>query len=156
MEKPKYEREIEEILEKYEKTKATKGPTQTEDRQVGGIRPSGFAPPSPQRMRTPQRPSTSFNWRRLTAGQLIGAAIAVAILAVLVHNVSGLLSNVLVIAAVVLFLLPIFTYRSTGTTSGGWSSGEEKRWRGQPIDINTRRPVGDDPLAGIRRWFRKR
>jgi hypothetical protein len=63
---------------------------------------------------------------------------------------------VLIILAVILFLLPIFLYRSTGTTSGGYSPHEEKRWRGQVIDFNTRREVTSDPLAGIKRWLRRR
>ena len=55
--------------------------------------------------------------------------------------------------------LPFVLYRNTGTTSGGYSPTEEKRWRGQPIDYSPRHdvtPNNSDPLAAIKRWFRKR
>ena len=76
--------------------------------------------------------------------------------AVVVNGISSLLSTVLVILAIILFLLPIVLYRNTGTTTGGYSPHEEKRWRGQVIDFNTRRQVQNDPLAGIKRWLRRR
>ena len=87
---------------------------------------------------------------------LPAAAFGVALLAVVMRSFIPALAPVLVILSIVLFLVPIFTYRSTGTTSGGWSTREEKRWRGQVIDFNTRREITDDPLAGIKRWFRRR
>lgn len=148
MDKQKYEREIEEILEKYEKESGRK--TRTEG-QIGTIRPSPSAPVR----RAPQVPS-NWNWRRLSSGQYMLAAFAVALLAVLVGSISQVLATILVIVSVVLFLLPVVLYRSTGNTSGGWSAREQKRWRGQPIDINTRRPINDDPIEGIKRWFRRR
>jgi hypothetical protein len=148
MDKQKYEREIEEILEKYEKESGRK--TRTEG-QIGTIRP---APTAPVR-RPPQAPS-NINWRRLSSGQYMAAAFAVALLAVLVGSISQVLATILVIVSVVLFLLPVVLYRSTGNTSGGWSAREQKRWRGQVIDINTRRDISNDPIEGIKRWFRKR
>jgi hypothetical protein len=96
------------------------------------------------------------NWKRLSSGQYIAAAFAAAFLAVLVHNFSPLLANLLALAAVVLFFLPVVLYRSSGTTTGGWSPGEQRRWRGQVIDFTTRRDITNDPLASIKRWFRRR
>ena len=52
------------------------------------------------------------------------------------------------------------TWKVANVTGGVMATykenGEEKRWRGQVIDINTRREVGDDPLASIKRWFKRR
>jgi len=148
MDKQKYEREIEEILEKYEKESGRK--TRTEG-QIGNIRPSPSAPVR----RTPQVP-TNWNWRRLSSGQYMAAAFAVALLAVLVGGISQVLATILVIVSVVLFLLPVVLYRSTGTTSGGWSAREQQRWRGQPIDIKTRREITNDPMEKIKRWLSRR
>jgi len=66
------------------------------------------------------------------------------------------LATLLVIISVSLFFIPIVLYWQTGTTSGGWSANEQKRWRGQVIDFNTRREITGDPLEGIKRWFRRR
>ena len=148
--KQKYEREIEEILAKYDKDHERKSPA-----NGAGERPTSFRPVVPARP-APRVPSAPSGWKRASAGQYIAAAFGAAILAVFVRNFSPALASILVIASVVLFLLPIFFYRSTGTTSGGWSSTEQKRWRGQVIDFNTRRDITNDPLAFIKRWFRKR
>lgn len=151
MDKQKYEREIEEILEKYEKDSGRKSKVEKADSQVGGIRPGPGAPVR----KAPVVPG-GWNWRRVSSGQYMAAAFAAALLAVLVRGLFPPLATLLVIAAVVLFLLPIFLYRSTGTSSGGWSSNEQKRWRGQVIDFSTRRNITNDPLENIRRWLRRR
>ena len=96
------------------------------------------------------------NWKRLSAGQYILMAFGAAILAVLVRGLWEPLTFLFIILAAVLFLVPILLYANTGTSSGGYSPHEEKRWRGQVIDFNTRREVTNDPLAGIKRWFRRR
>ncbi len=96
------------------------------------------------------------NLKRVSSGQYIMLAFAVALLAVLLRNISDILTFALIIASAVLFLIPIVLYRSTGTTGGGYSPTEEKRWRGQVIDFNSRRNLTNDPLEGIKRWFRRR
>jgi hypothetical protein len=150
MSKQRYEKEIEEILSKYDQESGRKDKRPTDTRPVRDIR---YSAPS---RGTPKAPYTMPNWKRLSAGQYIMAAFGVALLAIVVRSVSPALASIMVILAAVLFLVPIFVYRSTGTTTGGWSAHEEKRWRGQVIDFNTRRDVTNDPLAGIKRWFRRR
>jgi hypothetical protein len=155
-EKQKYEREIEEILSKYdmetgrnEKVERPGRPSESGPRPPGGPFMTG-------RGSTRRSWALPKSWKRFSSGQYIAAAFAAAFLALLVQNVSHLLANLLVLAAVVLFFLPIVLYRSTGTSMGGWSAGEQTRWRGQVIDFNTRRDITNDPLAAIKRWFRKR
>lgn len=153
MSKQRYEKEIEEILQKYEQDKAS-----GEHPRKGPERPTipnsrWSAPPTPSGKHLPSMP----NWKRLSAGQYMMAAFGVALLAVLLRGFAGgALSTLLIVVAALLFLLPIVLYRSTGTTSGGYSPHEEKRWRGQVIDFNTRRDITDDPLARVKRWFRRR
>ena len=154
MNKQRYEREIEEILRKFDEEKGrTDRPVRERERDA--------RPPIDFRRSTPSRAprQTRFtmpDWKRLSSGQYMLLAFAAAILAVLVNGISPFLSTVLIILAVILFLLPIVLYRNTCTTSGGYSPHEEKRWRGQVIDFNTRRQVTNDPLAGIKRWLRRR
>ncbi len=146
--KQKYEREIEEILEKFDKDPERKKKAEAVGDRLNSFRPSS----SPSR----KGPSLPTNWKGASAGQYIAAAFGVALLALIVRGFYPPLASVLVILSVVLFLVPIFLYRSTGTTTGGWSTHEEKRWRGQVIDFNTRRDITDDPLAAIKRWFKRR
>lgn len=156
MSKQRYEKEIEEILSKYDQETAPK-----EKKQQAGnapyreLRPSAPPPVSGQPQGPPRVPGMP-NWKRLSSGQYIAGAFGAALLAVLVRQFSPALASILVILSVVLFIVPIILYRSTGTSSGGWSTHEEKRWRGQVIDFNTRRNLTDDPLAGIKRWLRRR
>ena len=56
------------------------------------------------------------DWKRLSSGQNMLLAFGAAILAVVVNGFVPFLSTLLVILAIILFLLPIFLYRSTGTT----------------------------------------
>jgi phosphotransferase system glucose/maltose/N-acetylglucosamine-specific IIC component len=99
---------------------------------------------------------TMPNWKRLSAGQYILMAFGSAIMAVLLRGLWEPLTFLFIILAAVLFLVPILLYANTGTSAGGYSPTEQKRWRGQVIDINTRRDLTNDPLAGIKRWFKKR
>ena len=152
MEKQKYEREIEEILAKYDQESGRKERAERPTRPV-----SNYPPPGNRGFSPPKRvPSTNWNWRRMSAGQYMAAAFGLAFLAVFLSRFSTFLSSVLVIVAVVLFLIPIFLYWSGGTTSGGYSPHEQKRWRGQVIDFNTRRDITNDPFEGIKRWFRRK
>ncbi|HYP40871.1 MAG TPA: hypothetical protein VEX13_10970 [Chloroflexia bacterium] len=154
MGKQRYEREIEEILSKYEQEKAQR------DKQPRPEKP----PPidfraGGQHSRLPSKsPGTPNmpNWKRLSSGQYMLASFGVVLLALLVSRFALPLAQILVIVAVVLFLVPILLYRTTGTSSGGYSPREEKRWRGQVIDFNTRRNVTDDPFEKIKRWFQRR
>lgn len=156
MSKQRYEQEIEDILRKYdERTGHTDRPT--------GKPPVEVTPPPPDyRYRSPkpapQKSGLSLpNWKRISSGQYLMLAFGVALLAVLLRNVSEVLTFILIIISAALFLLPIVLYNRTGTTSGGYSPSEEKRWRGQVIDINTRKSVSNnDPFEGIKRLFRKK
>ena len=156
MSKQRYEREIEEILRKYDEEKGQSDrPVRQRERERDTRPPIDFRRSTPTRAPR-QTGFTMPDWKRLSSGQYMLLAFGVATLAVLVNGISSLLSTVLVILAVILFLLPIFLYRSTGTTQGGYSPTEQKRWRGQVIDFNTRRQVDNDPLEGIKRWFRRK
>ena len=87
------------------------------------------------------------------------AAFGVAILAIVVRGlgVPSAIVTMMIILSAVLFLVPILLNYTRGGSSGGSAfPREEKRWRGQVIDINTRRNVTDDPFAGIKRWLRRR
>jgi hypothetical protein len=154
MSKQRYEQEIEEILKKYDETSGRK------DRPTGKPPVELTPPPSPRYSPprpAPPKPTFSMpNWKRFSSGQYLMFAFGVALLAVLLRNVSEILTFLLIILSAVLFLVPIFLYRSTGTTSGGYSPTEEKRWRGQVIDFNTRKTVNNDPLESIKRFFRRR
>ena len=170
MSKQKYEQEIEEILKKYEEEKSRKEPGAP---SVGPEAPGGRtpAPRAPIDFRAAQARRTSYpprtspkgpsmpNWKRLSSGQYIAMAVGAAVLAVVVGRSIPIAAGVLVILSAILFCVPFVLYRNTGTTSGGYSPTEEKRWRGQPIDYSPRHdvtPNDSDPLAAIKRWFRKR
>jgi Flp pilus assembly protein TadB len=153
MSKQRYEKEIEEILQKYDQGTGRERKSREEQPKNPPIINSS----SPRyRKPAPQLGWTMPNWRRLSSGQYIALAFGVAILAIFVRTLLPPLATLMIILAVVLFLVPILLYRSTGTTMGGYSPREEKRWRGQVIDFNTRRDVTADPFAGIKRWFRRR
>lgn len=152
MSKQRYEREIEEILSKYDQEKAANerkpgnDPPPPVDLRAGGYRPN------PSSRNRPSMP----NWKRLSSGQYMLAAFGMAVLALVVGRVSSPLAGFLAILAIVLFVVPILLYNTTGTSSGGYSPRDEKRWRGQPIDIRTRRNINDDPFAAIKRWLKRR
>ncbi len=161
MSKSRIEREIEEILSKYEEEKGRTAPKPPDEGKIIDFRASRPTPPrgpsykkpAPGGFKTP-------DLKRLSSGQFMLLAFGVAALAVLVGSLGGALKGlavVLVILSVVLFLVPIVLYHNGGTSSGGWSpTQEEKRWRGQPIDYSKRTNRGDDPLEGIKRLFRRR
>jgi hypothetical protein len=156
MNKQRYEREIEEILRKFDEEKGrTDRPVRERERERDARPPIDFRRSTPTRV-SRQSGFTMPDWKRLSSGQYMLLAFGAAILAVVVSSISSFLSTVLVILAIILFLLPIILYRSTGTTTGGYSPTEQKRWRGQVIDFNTRRDVTNDPLAGIKRWLRRK
>jgi Flp pilus assembly protein TadB len=156
MNKQRYEREIEEILRKYDEDKGqTERPVRQRERERDARPPIDFRRSSPTRVPR-QTGFTMPDWKRLSSGQYMLLAFGAAILAVVVNDISSFLSTVLVILAIILFVMPIILYRTTGTSSGGYSPTEQKRWRGQVIDFNTRREVSNDPLAGIKRWLRRR
>jgi hypothetical protein len=156
MSKQRYEQEIEEILRKYDEQTGRK------DRPTGKppveLTP---APPQDYHYRAPQQapPKSRFsmpNWKRISAGQYLLLAFAAALLAVLLKDVFPVVTFALIIISAALFLVPIILYRSTGTTSGGYSPTEQKRWRGQIIDFNSRRNFTGDPFDGIKRWFKRK
>ena len=152
MDKQRYEKEIEEILSKYDQGAPPKEKKPREEKPVRD--PINFRPSSPAGRPRPAS-TPRFNWKRLSAGQYIALAFGVALLSIVVRPFPWL-ASIMVLLAAVLFLVPILLYHSTGTTSGGYSPTEEKRWRGQPIDLNTRREINNDPLEAIKRWFRRR
>jgi hypothetical protein len=165
MSKQKYEQEIEEILKKYEEEKSRKEPGAPSNRpEVPGSRtPIDFRAAQARRTANPPRTSPKGpsmpNWKRLSSGQYIAMAVAAAVLAVVIGRSIPIVAGVLVILSAILFCVPFVLYRNTGTTSGGYSPTEQKRWRGQPIDYSPRHdvtPNNSDPLAAIKRWFRKR
>src|SRR5437588_5020188 len=120
MSKQRYEKEIEEILSKYDKEKGRTEPRPNDTRPVRDFRSSAAS------RGTPKSSFSTPNWNRLSAGQYIAAAFGIALLAILARSISAPLASIMVLLAVVLFLVPIVVYRSTGTTSGGWSAHEEK------------------------------
>lgn len=171
MSKQRYEKEIEEILQKYDEQSGRKDrpPRDTPDardaRNPVAPRDARLPSSKPLDFRAPQRPSRPAsqrgfsmpNWKRLGSGQYILLAFGAALLAVVLRNV---LPDIFIIALIVLsaifFLIPIVLYSNTGNTSGGYSPHEEKHWRGQVIDFSTRRDVSNDPLESIKRWFRRK
>jgi hypothetical protein len=158
MSKSRVEREIEEILNKYEEDKGERSRGQREDRQVVDFRPNRTPPRRPARYSRNSANFTMPNWKRLSSGQYMLMAFGAALLGVIVGSFSTLLATLFIILAVVLFIVPILLYVQSGTTSGGWSpTTEEKRWRGQVINMHDRtRHNPDDPLEGIKRFFRRR
>ncbi|HET6314606.1 MAG TPA: hypothetical protein VFH60_12295 [Chloroflexia bacterium] len=158
MSKSRVEREIEEILSKYEDEKGEKSRGKTEDRQVVEFRANRGVPPRPSRYSRSAPSFTMPNWKRLSSGQYMLMAFGAALLGVMVGPFVPFLATLLVILAVVLFIVPILLYVQSGTTSGGWSpTTEEKRWRGQVINMHDRtRRDPNDPLDGIKRFFRRR
>ena len=158
MSKSRVEREIEEILSKYEDEKGERSRGQREDRQVVDFRPNRTPPRRPARYSRTTPDFTMPNWKRLSSGQYMLMAFGAALLGVIVGTFSSLLATLFIILAVVLFIVPILLYVQSGTTSGGWSpTTEEKRWRGQVINMHDRTHRNpDDPLEGIKRFFRRR
>jgi|GEM_PF-1655258 len=155
MSKSRYEREIEEILSKYDEES---GRSQKATRQEPPRSTMRWSPPSAPPRTQPRRGQfTMPNLKRLSAGQYMVAAFGLAILSVLLsNNVPPLITTAMLLAAVVLFFVPVVLYYKSGATGGGWTPREEKRWRGQVIDFNTRKDVTNDPLAGVKRWLRRR
>ncbi|MDQ3705995.1 MAG: hypothetical protein M3437_12345 [Chloroflexota bacterium] len=158
MSKSRVEREIEEILSKYDEEKGEKTRGQREDRQVVDFRPNRTLPPRPGRYSRSTPSFTMPNWKRLSSGQYMLMAFGAALMAMIVGTFSSLLATLFILLAVVLFIVPILLYVQNGTTSGGWSpTTEEKRWRGQVINMHDRtRRDPNDPLEGIKRFFRRR
>jgi hypothetical protein len=153
MSKQRYEKEIEEILQKYDKDSGRESKPREEQPRSAPIINSA----SPRYRRPAPQPGWSLpNWKRLSSGQYIALAFGVAILAIFVRPLFPPLATLMVILSVVLFLVPILLYRTTGTSTGGYSPREEKRWRGQVIDFDTRRDITNDPFEGIKRWFKRR
>src|SRR5437762_12582071 len=101
--KQKYEREIEEILAKYDKEREQKKRPEERDTRSPSYSQGKSSPGSTG----PSIPGLPKDWRRVSAGQYIAAAFAVALLAVFLRGVSGTLSFILVILSVALFLMPI-------------------------------------------------
>ena len=153
MGKSRYEQEIDEILSKYdeEKGRSARPPQSKPPRE---FRP---APPLPPR-RSLTPPRSMPDMKRLSSGQYMLAAFGMAILAIIVRGlgVPPTIVTIMVILSAVLFLVPILLNYTRGSSGGGAFPREEKRWRGQVIDINTRRNVTDDPFGGIKRWLRRR
>ena len=158
MDKKRYEKEIEEILAKYDQDSGRKerpkqdAPSGSSGSGGGGM--GGFRPPVPGRGNTPRRSKLTFsaNLRNISAGQYMVAAFALAILAIFVRAFSPGMAGLMVILAAGLFLVPLLLHRSP---TGG-APQQEKRWRGQVIDFSTRRDITNDPFAAIKRWFRRR
>ena len=154
MDKNRYEQEIEEILSKYEEEK---GPSR---RPPEGRPPREFRPTSsplpPRRSLIPPRSVPDL--KRMSSGQYMLAAFGVAILAIILSRmgVPSVIVTMLIIMSAILFLVPILLNYTRGSAGGSAFPREEKRWRGQVIDMNTRRNVTDDPLEGIKRWLRRR
>ena len=158
MSKSRVEREIEEILSKYEEEKGEKSRGKAEDRQVVEFRANRGVPPRPSRYGRSAPSFTMPNWKRLSSGQYMLMAFGAALLGVIVGPFVPFLATLFIILAVVLFIVPILLYVQNGSTSGGWSpTTEEKRWRGQVINMHDRtRRDPNDPLDGIKRFFRRR
>ncbi|MDQ6693377.1 MAG: hypothetical protein M3014_03015 [Chloroflexota bacterium] len=164
MAKNKYEQEIEEILSKYEEEKGhgrEVNSTPNATRPTVPIKPSSAFrpnnPPNYPRKQYNSRPRYSMSdLKHLTSGQYMAAAFGVAILALAVKELSAAAASFLVIVSVVLFLVPILLNYGSGSSSSGSYPRDEKRWRGQVIDLNTRRPINEDPLESIKRLFRRR
>lgn len=154
MSKSRYEQEIEEILSKYDEEKSQKDKLPGEIKAPREFRP--VQPIPPRKPPVPNRPTPDL--KRLSSGQYMLAAFGVAILAVLMRPVlPPAITSLMVILAAVLFLVPILLNYTRGTGSSGSSyPREEKRWRGQVIDFNTRRDVTNDPLAGVKRWLKRK
>jgi len=151
MDKKRYEKEIEEILAKYDEEKGRKERprSETPPPATGSIR-SSLPPARPNSSR--KQSSLSSNLKNISAGQYMLAAFGLAILAIFVRAFSPGLAGIMVILAVALFLVPIFLHRGP---SGG-APQEQKHWRGQVIDFSTRRDITNDPFAAIKRWFRRK
>ncbi len=154
MSKSRYEQEIDEILSKYDEEKG-RAPIPPQRKS-----PREFLPTSPLPPRKSLTPPRSMpDVKRLSSGQYMLAAFGVAVLAIILRSlgVPSTIITIMIILSAVLFLVPILLNYTRGGSSGGSTSPhEEKRWRGQVIDINTRRNVTDDPLASIKRWLRRR
>lgn len=86
------------------------------------------------------------------------AAFGVALLAIILRplGIPPVIISLMIILSAILFLVPILLHYTKGSGGGSAFPREEKRWRGQVIDINTRRNVNDDPLESIKRWLRRR
>ncbi|HKP54908.1 MAG TPA: hypothetical protein VJ183_19915 [Chloroflexia bacterium] len=152
MDKKRYEKEIEEILAKYDQESGRKERPKSDVPANGGT--GGVRPSAPGRGNTPRRNGPSFGsgLKNIGAGQYMISAFGLAILAIFVRAFSPGLAALMVILAAVLFLVPVLLHRSPG----GGAPQPEKRWRGQVIDFSTRRDVTNDPFAAIKRWFRRR
>ena len=155
MGKNRYEQEIEEILSKYEEEKGTprRPPEARSPREFRPTQP----PLSPRKGLTPPRSGPDL--KRMSAGQYMLAAFGMAILAIILRplGIPPVIISMMIILSAILFLVPILLHYTRGGSGGGGAfPREEKRWRGQVIDINTRRNVTDDPLESIKRWLRRR
>ncbi len=138
MSKQRYEREIEEILRKAEEQGWA-------GKSGGNANPPSSSPHPP---RPPRAPRSGF---RVTPGFIFGLSVVFGVLVFALRPISPLWSALLAPLAVLFFLGAIFYYYTTNASAG--SKPGEKRWRGQPIEINN----PNDPLAGLKRtlnrWF---
>ncbi|HZQ99275.1 MAG TPA: hypothetical protein VFC93_10715 [Chloroflexota bacterium] len=133
----KYEREIEEILSRFDSGQAPSGRVLTPLPPLGGGRPRG--------RRTGWRPNVRIV---VNASSLMVASLSLAVLSYPLQWVyppavaaAGLAAALMLILAV---LLSVFK----------WNSGRPTRsWRGQPIDLGGG-GVGFSPSSLSRRWRR--
>ena len=132
------EAEIEEILARTEAQSPPRGP-------VPFRRPP--RPRTPVHVSRPWRTDAGRTLERwLTTAPLL-TALVLAIIAVLVREVSPLLTHLIVVGSVIALFWPLLR-RIRGPEATG-----SRTWRGRTIDID--RP-GPSVLDDIRRWFRQR
>jgi hypothetical protein len=132
------EAEVEEILSRAQAEEPLPPPTPF--RKPRRARGSSVG----KRLRQPGVGSSVERW--LTAAPLF-TALALAIIAYVIRDVSPLLTRLVVIGAMVALFWPFF---------GRWhrpTPPSTQMWRGRTIDLDR---SGPSPLDEIRRWFRNR
>ena len=132
------EAEIEEILERAQAEKPLPPPTPFR-------RPRRPNPPRMSRPASRVRVGPTIE-RWLTAAPLL-TALALAIVAVLIRDLSPLLARVVVILAMVALFWPFVSRWRRPDATGS------QMWRGRTIEIDR---TGPSPLDELRRWFRNR
>src|SRR4051794_19227272 len=97
MSKQRYEQEIEEILKKYDEQTGRKDrPTGKPPVELTSVPPPSYRYSAPKQ--APQKSGVNLpNWKRISSGQYLMLAFAAGLLAVLLHNVSSLLTLVLIV-----------------------------------------------------------
>lgn len=152
------DREIDEILAKHKLPGQDAPPSEPGNVRQFNRQERLKTPPRPNvRQHQPTTPSSVPAMDTVLAmvqRAPLPAALLIALLAVLIQGVSGLLATVLAYVAIVVFFLP---YIRLARRKSPTAAPQQKMWRGRMVDVSPpSREHARHPLDRLRRWLAAR